>query len=221
MAPPVAPRFLPGGPPGGEDPYAWMRDRDLPAMRDYLAAERAYYDQQMAPLGRLREELAGELIGRVPEAEESVSWRRGDYFYFTRTVPGRQYEQFCRAAADGAPAEVLLDENLLLDDPACAGEYVALGVREVSPDGRLLAYSVDFDGEEVYQLRVRDLASGADLPERIERSYYELAWRPARRRSSTSSPTPCTARTRSGGIRLAPARSTMSWSSPSTTSASI
>jgi oligopeptidase B len=176
MPPPQAPRFLPGGPPGGEDPYAWMRDRDRPAMRDYLAAERAYYDQQTEPLGGLREELAAELIGRTPEAEESVSWRRGGHSYFTRTVPGRQYEQFCRAGADGAPAEVLLDENLLLDDPACTGGYVALGVREVSPDGRLLAYSVDFDGDEVYQLRVRDLASGADLPERIERTYYELAW---------------------------------------------
>lgn len=58
-APPVAPRFLPGGPqavlPGG-DPYAWMRDRDLPAMRDYLAAERAYYDEQLD--AGLREESA-------------------------------------------------------------------------------------------------------------------------------------------------------------------
>jgi oligopeptidase B len=71
---------------------------------------------------------------------------------------------------------VLLDENLLLDDPACGGGYVALGVREVSPDGRLLAYSADFDGDEVYQLRIRDLATGTDRPERIERSYYGLAW---------------------------------------------
>jgi oligopeptidase B len=71
---------------------------------------------------------------------------------------------------------VLLDENLLLDDPACGGDYVALGVREVSPDGRRLAYSADFDGDEVYQLRIRDLATGVDLPERMERSYYGLAW---------------------------------------------
>jgi oligopeptidase B len=188
--PPVAPRFLPGGAPAGAagsaahgvdgdlagDPYAWMRDRDLPAMRDHLAAERAYYDQRMEPLAGLRDELAAELIARTPEAEESVSWRRGGHSYFTRTAAGRQYEQFCRAAADGAPAQVLLDENLLLDDPACAGGYVALGVREVSPDGRLLAYSVDFDGDEVYQLRVRDLVTGTDLAERIDGTYYEMAW---------------------------------------------
>jgi oligopeptidase B len=177
---PVAPRFLPEGPSvvlaGGEaDPYAWMRDAALPATREYLAAERAYYDQQMAPLRGLREELSAELIARVPEAEDSPPWRRGGHSYFTRTVPGRQFEQFCRVT-QGAPAQVLLDENLMLDDPACAGGYVALGVREVSPDGRLLAYSVDFDGDEVYQLRVRDLGSGQDLAERIGGTHYGLAW---------------------------------------------
>jgi oligopeptidase B len=173
--PPVAPRFLSGSSPAGDDPYAWMRDSALPAMREYLAAERAYYDQQMEPVRGLREELAAELIAREPEAEDSVSWRRGGHSYFTRTVPDRQFGQFCRAT-QGGPAQVLLDENLLLDDPACTGGYVALGVREVSPDGRLLAYSTDFDGDEVYQLRVRDLASGHDLAERIDRTYYGLAW---------------------------------------------
>jgi oligopeptidase B len=177
--PPVAPRFLPGGPAavlaGGEpDPYAWMRDHDLPAMRGYLAAERAYYDQQMDT--GLRDELAAELIARVATAEDSVSWRRDGHTYFTRTVAGQQFEQFCRAGAGGEPAQVLLDTNLLLGDPACTGGYVALGVREVSPDGRLLAYSADFDGDEIYQLRVRDLASGTDLADRIDGTYYELAW---------------------------------------------
>ena len=71
---------------------------------------------------------------------------------------------------------MLLDENLLLDDPACAGSYAELGVREVSPDGRYLAYSVNFTGDEVYQLRIRDLAAGTDLAERIEGTYYGLAW---------------------------------------------
>jgi oligopeptidase B len=161
-----------------------MRDSADPAMLAYLAAERSYYDQQMAHTAALRDRLAGEMFARVAPATESVSWRRGKYDYFTRTLAGREQEQLCRrpAGVPGAAAEVLLDENLLLGDPECGGSYVALGVREVSPDGALLAYSVDFDGDEVYQLRIRDLASGTDTltaagqPERVGRTYYGLAW---------------------------------------------
>jgi len=188
-SPPSAPA-RPAAP--GADPYAWMRDTSDPAMRAYLAAERAYYDQQMAHTAAARGALAAEMSARLAPAAESVSWQRGRFAYFTRTVAGLEYEQFCRrpqaavagpqAAGEPEPAEVLLDVNLLLDDPECGAGYVALGVREVSPDGTLLAYSVDFDGDEVYQLRIRDLASGADLttgagrPERIGRTYYGLAW---------------------------------------------
>jgi oligopeptidase B len=176
--PPAAPRFLAGAPAAApaDDPYAWMRDAGLPATREYLAAERGYYDRWLDSVRGLQEELTAELTARVIPAEDSVGWRRGGHTYFTRSLPGRDYEQFCRAGAEGASARVLLDENLLLNDPACAGGYVRLGVREVSLDGQLLAYSVDFDGDEVYQLRIRDLATGTDLPERIERTYYGLAW---------------------------------------------
>ena len=174
--PPAAPRRPPAGGGPGADPYAWMRDRDRPEMREYLAAERAWYDGQTAPQHGLREELFAEMAARLPPAGESPRWRQGGSWYFTRTVAGQQLEQFCRAADPGGAGEVLLDENLLLSDPACTGSYAELGVREISPDGRYLAYSVDFDGDEVYQLRVRDLRAGTDLPERVERTYYGLAW---------------------------------------------
>jgi oligopeptidase B len=174
--PPAAPRRPPGGGGPDADPFAWMRDRDRPEMLDYLAAERAYYDEQTATQHGLREELFAEMAARLAPAEESVRWRQGGFWYFTRTVAGRQLEQFCRATDRDGPGGILLDENQLLEDPACTGSYAELGVREVSPDGRYLAYSVDFAGDEVYQLRVRDLATGADLAERIERTYYGLAW---------------------------------------------
>jgi len=162
-----------GAPP---DPYGWMRDPGLPALHDYLAAERAYYDLQTAPTRDLQHRLLGELTARVAPAEDSVSWRRGGFDYFTRVSPGQELEQFCRVPGPGSPAQVLLDQNLLLADPACAGGYVDVAVREVSPDGWLLAYSVDFTGDELFQLRIRDLATGADLPDRIEATYYSLGW---------------------------------------------
>jgi oligopeptidase B len=177
-APPVAPVAAdvePGSPATG-DAYAWMRDHDLPAMHDYLAAERAYYERETAPTRELQDQLLAEMTVRVAPAEDSVTWRRGGLEYFTRVTEGQELEQFCRVTAPGEPAQVLLDANLLLGDPACTGGYVDLGVREVSPDGRLLAYSVDFTGDELFQLRIRDLATGQDLPDRIDATYYGLAW---------------------------------------------
>ena len=171
--PDTFPGWLDGDPP---DPYAWMRDHDLPAMRDYLAAERAYYDWATGPARGLRDRLLDEMTGRVAAAEDSVSWHRGGFDYFTRVVAGQELEQFCRLARTGSPVQVLLDQNLLLADPECAGGYVDVGVREVSPDGGLLAYSADFSGDELFQLRVRDLGTGDDLPDRIDGTYYGLGW---------------------------------------------
>jgi oligopeptidase B len=67
---------------------------------------------------------------------------------------------------------VLLDGNLLVDETG----YLDLGLTTVSPDGRVLAYSVDRTGDEVFALRFRDLATGEDLPEEIRRTYYGGAW---------------------------------------------
>jgi oligopeptidase B len=124
----------------------------------------------------LQDRLLAEMTSRVAAAEDSVTWRRGGFSYFTRVAEGQELEQFCRVARPGLPAAVLLDQNLLLGDAACAGGYADVGVREVSPDARLLAYSVDFTGDELFQLRIRDLAAGRDLPDQIDRTYYGLGW---------------------------------------------
>ena len=90
--------------------------------------------------------------------------------------------------------EQRLSRELLLDVNELVGEsgYVELGLWEVSPDTSLMAYSVDFDGDEVYELRFRDLASGADLRRRRAAPPLPAApGRPTRRTSSTSCTTTC------------------------------
>ena len=66
---------------------------------------------------------------------------------------------------------MLLDENKLVE-----GDYLALGVLDVSPDHTLLAYAVDHDGSELYKLKFRDLEAGSELPDEIEGVYYGSAW---------------------------------------------
>jgi oligopeptidase B len=154
------------------DDYAWMGHDDT-GLLAYLKAERAHYDAVTSHSGPLRDLLFEEMSERLLSTDASVSWRHGDWLYYTRTVHGKQYREFCRdAVADSAETQVLLDLNAM----AAGSAYFALGVREVSPNGALLAYSVDTDGDEAYELRIRDLSSGADLADVIPRSYYGCAW---------------------------------------------
>ena len=154
------------------DDYLWLRDRDRAETTAYLAAERGFYDAQMAHARPLRELIFDEMNQRTLPTDQSVRWTRRGSVYYTQTVAGKEYEQFLRLGAEEFTAEVLLDENLL----AAEAEYFALGVRAVSPDGRLLAYSVDHEGNEVYAMRFRDLATGLDRPDLLPRTYYGVAW---------------------------------------------
>ncbi|HEX9064711.1 MAG TPA: prolyl oligopeptidase family serine peptidase [Streptosporangiaceae bacterium] len=155
------------------DDYAWMRDHADPALHDYLAAERAYYDARCAPLADLADRLAAESAGRIPDqAEDSVGWPLSGFIYRTRTPQGRENLQFLRSQSGESSEEILLDENIV----GAATGYVDIGAREPSPGGTLLAWSADTSGAEIYRLRIRDLDTGQDLPDDIERTYPGVAW---------------------------------------------
>ena len=112
---------------------------------------------------------------RVPATDRSVSWRHQGRYYYTLLPAGREYTQLLRdfdLAGKTGSSQLLLDANLLADDSG----YLELGVLSVSPDERLLAYSVDRTGDEVYELRFRDLETGEDRADVVPRSYYGCAW---------------------------------------------
>jgi oligopeptidase B len=168
------------------DGYGWLRDVDDPDVLAYLAAERSFYDSSTTHLRPLVDLLASDMAARVPDSDSGVSYRRTRFVYYTRTPPGGEYEQLWRSVDLRGPAEggSGSGERLLLDPAAEKGDssYIELGVSLVSPDERLLAYSVDATGDEVYTLRFRDLEPSspgkepADLDDEITRSYYGGAW---------------------------------------------
>ena len=132
----------------------------------YLEAERAYYDAGTTDLDTAA--LLAELRARTPDAERSVPWDHGPYAYFRVTLPGHELPEL-RRSRDGR-------EETLLDLAEFGSAYAAAGVVEPSPGDRLLAYSIDLTGAEVYRLRFRDMATGEDLPVEIEATYYTGAW---------------------------------------------
>ena len=154
------------------DPYFWLRNRDDPEVVEYLRAENRYTEAVMRPLERFRDSLYREMLGRIQETDQSVPYPHHGYWYYQREVKGLQYPIYCRRKGTmQAPEEILLDENELAKGRA----YTAVGALEVSPDGSLLAYTVDLTGFRQYTLHVKDLRTGELLRDGAER-VTSLAW---------------------------------------------
>ena len=157
------------------DAYAWLRDRDDAAVIAHLEAENAYTEAMTAQSAGLRERLFTEIVGRIQQTDTGAPVPHGPWMYYSRTEEGRQYPILCRRPRpghDGGGEQVILDQNALAEGHG----YLRVGDAEVSPDHRLLAYTVDTDGSELFRLRIRDLQTGRDLDDAVERIYYSLAW---------------------------------------------
>ncbi|MFZ1286541.1 MAG: S9 family peptidase [Candidatus Phosphoribacter sp.] len=158
------------------DEFAWMADRDDPRLSAYLAEENAYARERTAHLEPLIEAIVGEIKGRTVETDLDVPVRHGGWWYYTRTIEGADYPVHARVALAHCPTRPMLDgqeppaaEQVLLDENIEAGDadFFALGACDVSPDGRLLAWSVDRTGDERYDLAVRDLATGLTIDDAV------------------------------------------------------
>ena len=154
------------------DDYFWLREKTNPAVIAHLEAENNYAESVMKPTKPLQEKLYNEMVSHIKETDMQVPYRRGDYFYYTRTEKGKQYPIFCRTkGSTKAPEEIVLDVNEL----AKGQKFMSIGMFNPSDDGNLLAYSTDNTGYRQFTLQIKDLRTGQLLPDRVER-INNLAW---------------------------------------------
>lgn len=166
------------------NPYGWLRDDDRknPEVFEHLQQENAYTEYVTRRSGPLRQTLYDELIGAILETDHTLPRPWGNYYYYSRTEQGKSYKTHCRAPKtserdaswvksnvqkwDGQATtpilpgeEILLDENTLAVDQS----YCSVGNVETSPLQMILAYSVDFSGDEIYQMVIRNLETGETM----------------------------------------------------------
>lgn len=175
------------------DNYEWLREKESVEVIEHLKAENAYQEAITAHQEPLREEIFQEIKGRTQETDLSVPNRKDGWWYFSRSVEGKEYGIQCRVraqdtgnpVADWTPPAVeagveIPGEEVLLDcNVEAEGKpFFSVGGSAVTVDGNLYAYAVDNAGDERFTLRIKDLRTGELLPDVIENIFYGVSFSP-------------------------------------------
>ena len=156
------------------DPYYWLRERENAQVLDYLKAENAYTRAAMADTKALQETLFKEIKGRIKQDDDSYPVRWKNYLYYSRFTEGSEYPVYFRrsAGAGEEPGQITFDVPAL----AKGHKFYDFDEGEVSPDEKLVAFSVDTEGRRIRTLQVKNLETGKILPDRIEKVDGGHAW---------------------------------------------
>ncbi|KAK9274711.1 hypothetical protein L1049_021962 [Liquidambar formosana] len=173
------------------DNYYWLRDdsRTNPEVLSYLKEENAYTDYVTSGTKQFEDEIFAEIRGRIKEDDISAPVRKGPYYYYQRTLKGKEYVQHCRRLVSNAevppsvydtmqtgpdyPHEhVILDENIEAQGHA----YYSIGSFQVSPNNKLVAYAEDTKGDEIYTVYVIDAETRAPVGKSLVGVTSYLQW---------------------------------------------
>jgi len=160
------------------DYYYWLRERQNPEVTAYLESENTYTGAVMAHTEVLQKELFAEIKGRIKQSDESVPFKKGDFYYYTRFEEGRDYPLYCRRRGSMNTSEVIL-----LDANQLAEGHEFLSLRGLSPydlaissSQDILAYALDTRGRVIYTIYFLELSSGKTLAETISAVNGNLVW---------------------------------------------
>jgi prolyl oligopeptidase len=153
------------------DPYRWMEDLESPEVATWVAAQNAVTREHLEALPH-REPLRQRLTQLWDYQRTSLpAIENGHLFYSKNSGLQRQAPVYMRAGERASPA-LVLDPNALSPDGS-----ISLAHYEPSPDASLLAYAVAKGGADWETIRVRDLATGVDLPDHLEWvRFSDLSW---------------------------------------------
>ncbi|MDB5029190.1 MAG: prolyl endopeptidase, partial [Candidatus Eremiobacteraeota bacterium] len=151
------------------DPYRWLEEVDSDRTKRWIAEENQLAESFLSTVPN-RSAIRSRLTDVWDYERRSVPEKAGAlYAYFRNT--GLQNQAVLYVTRDLAePGRVLLDPNTLSPDGT-----VALSGVQFSDDGSRLAYSISSSGSDWQEWHVRDVATGADLPDIVRWSKFSGA----------------------------------------------
>ena len=164
------------------DPYRWLEDGESEETRAFIEAQNAFAEPLLAALPS-RDEFRERVSALLTAPTRGCPWARGGRVFAWHSDGQNQPVLVTADSVDAlddasaAGTRVLLDPNLLSDDGT-----VAVTMASVNPEGTLLAYGAADGGSDWRTIRIRDVATGEDLPDEIRWTKWNGAvWLPGGR----------------------------------------
>jgi prolyl oligopeptidase len=143
------------------DPYRWLEDDNAADVKAWVQAENAVTFGYLDKIP-FRPKIKARLTEIFNYPRYSSPFRAGDRYFFYKN-DGLQNQSVCyvQKGLDGTP-EVFFDPNALSPDGT-----VRLSIVSVSKDDRYVALSRGEAGSDWTEIRVMDIATKTELPDRV------------------------------------------------------
>lgn len=155
------------------DPYRWMEALGSTAVTDWVAAQNGVA-RPFLEAHPLRQQLIERLTALWNYDQYSVPVRKGERYFFTEKRGLQNQAVLYWTDSLSAEPKVLFDPNQLVSDAT-----IALAQYSISPQGTYVAYALSDGGTDWKTWRIREVASGKDLPEVLGLTKFTgVAWLP-------------------------------------------
>src|SRR6185503_4922375 len=144
------------------DPYRWLEDLDSVETRNWVEAENKLSFGFLASIPA-RNSIKERLTKLWNYEKYGIPFKEGNRYFYTRNSGLQNQAVLYTVTALDAEPQMILDPNTLSADGT-----VAVSGLQVSPDGKLLAYSLSASGSDWQEWKVREVTTGKDLSDDLK-----------------------------------------------------
>jgi prolyl oligopeptidase len=144
------------------DPYRWLEDLDSEETRNWVEAENKLSFGYLAAIPE-RNTLKERLTKLWNHEKYGIPFKEGNRYFYTRNSGLQNQAVLYTVTSLDAQPQLVLDPNTLSADGT-----VALSGLQVSPDGKLIAYSLSASGSDWQEWKVRDVETSKDLSDHLK-----------------------------------------------------
>lgn len=155
------------------DYYYWLKERENPKVIEYLNAENDYLKKVMKHTEKFQKKVYKEIIKRIKQTDESVPFFENGYWYYSRYEEKKEYPIYCRKKDSlNNKEEVLLNVNEMAE----GYDYFEVADINISPDNKIMAYSVDTLSRRLWMVYFKNLETDEVFDIAIPNTDGSVAW---------------------------------------------